>query len=287
MSEKNKHTDSNDPMMGDNFFVNGKFHWKKTEGEVWAEIEQKLNDSDTKPVRKLHFGPRLILVAASVTLLLGILSFLRFYSTSTYIPSGVHEVASLPDGSNVHLNAESTLKYYPLWWKVNRIISFEGEGFFEVQKGNKFIVKTQHGNIEVLGTSFNVFARDEVLKITCVTGSVKVTSTSRQQVILTPNSKAELYRNSDIKLSKDIDSDYERAWQNNNFRFESVSLEAVFQEIARQYGVKIEMRFSTSAVYSGNFYKNDNVEDVLIYVCTAMGLKYEKKSDTEYIVLQE
>jgi len=287
MSENNENKNFNNSLMEKRFFVNGKFHWKKSENEVWSEMAERLNNTDIKKVRKLHFSPAMISVAASVAIIVGIVSFMRFYSNTVYASSGMHNTAYLPDGSIVHLNAESEITYYPFWWKFKRIIKFEGEGFFEVQKGNEFIVHTQYGNVEVLGTSFNVFARQEATKISCVTGKVKVTSKKKEQVILTPNMKAEIFTDKEIKITENSNTDYDTAWRNNNFRFESVPLKNVFLEIERQYGINIELDFTASAIYSGNFYKEENVENILNYVCSAMGLTFKKKSDKEYIILQE
>ncbi len=287
MSENNENKNFNNSLMEKKFFVNGRFHWRKSENEVWSEMTEKLNNTDIKKVKKLHFSPTMISIAASVVVIVGVVSFLRFYSTAVYTSSGIHNTAYLPDGSLVHLNAESELTYYPFWWKFKRIIKFEGEGFFEVQKGNKFKVHTQYGDVEVLGTSFNVFARQEATKITCVTGKVKVTSKEKEHVILTPNMKAEIFTDKQIKITTNNISDYDIAWRNNNFRFESVPLKNVFLEIERQYGINIELDFSALAIYSGNFYKEDNVENILNYVCSAMGLTFKKKSDKEYIILQE
>ncbi len=286
MKKNNENTNPNSSTMGDDFFGNGIFHWKKTEEEVWGEIEEMLKSLPGKKVRKLHFGPKIISIAASVAIIVGIVSFLRFYSITTKTLAGIHKTAHLPDGSTVHMNAKSELTYYPYWWRFKRILKFEGEGFFEVQKGNKFVVHTHYVDVEVLGTSFNVFARPEASRVCCVTGRVRVTS-DKDEVILLPNSKAVLENNKDIKLTKNISLDYDLAWRNNYFRFESEPLKNVFLEIERQYGVKIEMKFHSLAIYSGNFHKKENVENILNYVCSAMGLTFRKQSDNEYIILQQ
>ncbi len=286
MKKNNENTNPDNPMMGNNFFGNGIFHWKKTEEEVWAEIEEKLKNFPEKKLRNFYFGPKIISIAASIAVIVGIVSFLRFYSTTTKTLSGVHQTAYLPDGSTVQMNAESELTYYPYWWKFERIMKFEGEGFFKVQKGNKFVVHAQLVDVEVLGTSFNVFARPEATRVCCATGRVRVTS-DKEQVVILPNSKVELQRNNELRVTNNISLDYDLAWRNNYFRFESEPLKNVFLEIERQYGVKIEMEFHSMAIYSGNFHKKENVENILNYVCSAMGLTFRKKSDNEYIILQK
>ncbi len=56
------------------------------------------------------------------------------------------------------------------------------EGFFKVQKGNKFIVHTPAGDVEVMGTSFNVFAREEASKVSCVTGKLSRIEKGRKEM---------------------------------------------------------------------------------------------------------
>jgi transmembrane sensor len=269
------------------FFSGGTFRWKKSEAEIWSILEGKI---DAQPKgRSLIFNVTLTkwAVAASILILFATGSFLRFYSVNIQTPEGQHLVAELPDQSKVDLNAQSTLTYYPFWWKITRIVKLEGEAFFEVQKGKKFTVISSKGSTQVVGTSFNILAREEIYKVTCVKGSVRVKSKTGFEAILKPNSKAELQPGGKINVSDNIETYPEISWKQNIFLFTASPVFKVFREIERQYGVHIEANVDDYSLYTGNFTKDQNVEEILEYVCPALGLKYIRKSAGEYLIIRK
>lgn len=269
------------------FFKGGKFHWKKSEAEVWAQLEARIDAQPKGRSLVIHFSLTKWAVAASILVIFALGSFFRFYSITIETPVGQHLTAELPDHSKVNLNAQSTLTYHPYWWKINRLVKLQGEGFFEVEKGRKFTVKSTKGITQVLGTSFNIFARDEVYKVTCITGSVKVKSRLGYETILKPGSKAEIQANGEIKVETNIETFPEISWKKNIFLFTATPVLQVFSEIERQYGVHIETNISDDSLYSGNFTKDQNVEEILEYVCPALGLKYNRMSAGKYLITKE
>lgn len=269
------------------FFSGGEFHWKKSEEELWAAIESKIEASTPGRVVSVNFAVVRWAVAAGFALLVALGSFLRFYTTSVETPAGQHLAVALPDGSSVKLNAESSLAYHPYWWRFERKLTFEGEGFFEVQKGKKFSVVSAKATTQVLGTSFNIFARDEAYTVTCITGSVKVKSNVGHETVLKPNSKAEVKPNGEINLLANIETLPDISWRNNLFLFTASPVKKVFAEIERQYGVKINIQINDQSLYTGNFSKDQGVEEVLQYICPALGYNYIRKSANEFSVYQE
>lgn len=268
------------------FFAGGVFHWKRSKAEVWATIESQMDARAKGRSLILNFTMAQWAVAAGIAILIATGSFLRFYSVDIQTTVGQHLVAELPDHSKVNLNAESTLIYYPYWWGITRIVHLEGEGFFEVQKGKKFTVKSSRGITQVLGTSFNVFSREEVYKVTCVTGCVKVKSRAGFVVILKPNSKAEIQSDGRINVLNNIETYPEISWKKNIFLFTASPVFQVFKEIERQYGVHIEAKVDDRSLYTGNFTRDQNIEEILEYVCPALGLKYIRKSAGEYLIIR-
>lgn len=269
------------------FFSGGTFRWKKHEDEIWSILEGKIDAQPRGRSSILNISLTQWAIAASILILFATGSFLRFYSVSIQTPDGQHLVAELPDQSKVDLNAESTLTYYPFWWKITRIIKLEGEGFFEVQKGRKFTVISSKGSTQVVGTSFNIFAREEIYKVTCVTGIVKVKSKAGFEAILRPNSKAEILPGGKINVLENIQTYPEISWKQNIFLFTASPVFQVFREIERQYGVHIESKVDDFSLYTGNFTKDQNVEEILEYVCPALGLKYIRKSVGEYLIISK
>ena len=77
------------------------------------------------------------------------------------------------------------------------------------------------------------------------------------------------------------------AVKKNIFLFTASPVFQVFSEIERQYGVKIETRISNNSFYTGNFTKDQNVEEILGYVCPALGLKYSRLSGGKYLITKQ
>jgi len=269
------------------FFSGGKFRWKKSEADVWASLEAQIKALPKGRSLILGFALSKWVAAASVVILFALGSFLRFYTVKIETIPGQHRLAELPDHSKINLNAESSLTYYPYWWKVKRLVKLEGEGFFEVEKGKKFTVFSARGITQVLGTSFNIFSRAEVYKVTCITGSVKVKSRSGNETILRPNSKAEIQPDGSINVTSNIGTFPEISWRRNIFLFTASPVLHVFNEIERQYGVKIDAKLDSFSLYTGNFTKDQKVEETLNYICPALGLKYIRKTTGEYLIIQD
>ncbi|MCL4482088.1 MAG: FecR family protein [Bacteroidetes bacterium] len=269
------------------FFKGGKFRWKKSEADIWANIEANLVDQPHGRSISLNFNLVRWIAAASIVILLSFGSFLRFDTLTIKTPAGQHLEAMLPDQSEVKLNAQSSISYHPYWWLISRKVNLEGEAFFKVQKGSKFTVESKIGITQVLGTSFNIFAREEIYKVTCITGTVKVRSRMGYEAIIKPNSKAEINKKGEINVSTQIETFPEISWEKNIFLFTATPVHAVFTEIERQYGVKIDTKINNGSLYTGNFSKDQNVEEILEYVCPALGLKYVRKSVDEYLIIQK
>jgi ferric-dicitrate binding protein FerR (iron transport regulator) len=267
------------------FLSGGRFVWKKSAENVWATIEGQLVETKSRKVLSHVFRPLMAAAAILMLLISGSLLFMRFYSTSISTPAGVHQMAKLPDGSTVHLNAASELHFHPYWWRFDRSIEFEGEALFEVEKGRKFTVRSTMGQTEVLGTSFNIFSRETSYRVVCLSGSVKVSSKSSHDAVLKPGSKAEIGPGGTINVQHQIDTYPEISWKQQIFLFNASPLNEVFRELERQYDVSIKTTVQHAARYTGNFNKEQNIEAVLAYICPAMGLKYEKQSANEYLIL--
>lgn len=269
------------------FFSAEKFNWSKSQADIWTNLVLQIDAQPKGRSLFLNFALSKWAVAASIVALISIGSLMRFYSVKIETTASQHTVAELPDQSKVNLNAQSSLTYYPMWWKINRLVKLEGEGFFEVEKGQKFIVSSPKGNTRVVGTSFNIFAREDVYKVTCITGSVKVKSRLGFEAILKPNSKAEIQPDGKIKVLIDIETYPEISWKKNIFLFTASPVLEVFKEIERQYGVNIETKIDDYSLYTGNFTKDQNVEEILEYVCPALGLKYIRKASGQYLIIRD
>lgn len=108
---------------------------------------------------------------------------------------GERASVTLPDGTAVSLNSESRLAYFPKPITKERKISFDGEGYFQIDKNKEvpFIIDAQGLQVKVLGTTFNLLVRKDhkTAELALEEGSVWLGATqSHKNVILHPKQKA-------------------------------------------------------------------------------------------------
>ncbi|MCY1719665.1 FecR family protein [Prolixibacteraceae bacterium Z1-6] len=155
-------------------------------------------------------------------------------------PYGAKTNITLPDGSLVWLNSGSTLTY-PTKFISNRIITLEGEAFFDVEKNNSpFIVSTNFGDVIVKGTSFNVktLASDNTFETTLEEGVVVFdVKNSQNEVVLKPGEQ--VVKTSKGFTIKNVDIKYFTSWKDGKLMFNKEPFPDFIKKLERWYNVKI------------------------------------------------
>jgi transmembrane sensor len=251
-----------------------KISGQSSKEEAWQKLELsiKLKKTTSPAIKSFSIG-NMMLAAASIAFILAAWVGFEHWNNKS-ISTGLRQMlaVNLPDGSQVTLNAASTLSWKSFGWKKVRTVHLEGEALFKVRKGNKFEVKNHNHCITVLGTEFNVYSRENYFEVKCFKGKVSVSVTGEKPIVIDrgnaikrePDSKhSELY-----KLTV-TDS---ASWINGEFYFNNTSLKYVFDEIQRQFNVQIQYT-DKDRRYSG-FFRNTSIDSALNNVCLPMGLKY-------------
>jgi len=198
------------------------------------------------------------------------------------LPSGQKTKIFLPDGSEVWLNAESSLSYPERFDDVSRVVSLKGEAFFNVTKNplKPFIVKTESMDITVLGTSFNVrcYNNEKITNVALEIGKVLVeTSDSKDnKYILFPGEGISV-NNKLGKVSRyEVDPKSAFQWKEGLLYFNKADFDEVINELSRWYGVEfiIENYNGEKWEYSAEF-KNEYLINVLQSMSFSKGFKYE------------
>ena len=155
------------------------------------------------------------------------------------IPRGMNQQLTLTDGTQVWLNAESTLEYPETFeGKPNREVYLKGEAYFEVTKNasQPFRVKTDALETLVLGTSFNVRAYSkEDTQVTLVEGSVKVSDKHQGELHLQPGE----HTNQKLNKTKVEKADDYHSWAEGMFYFDNTELVEIMRELGRWYNINI------------------------------------------------
>ena len=171
-------------------------------------------------------------------------------SLEVIAPVGSRTVVELSDGSVVHLNYGSRIKYPQNFWGENRGVILTGEGYFEVAHNpdKPFVVTTGRIDVKALGTVFNVNAYPENNDIftTLVKGKVLVeekkkngnTETIKE---LIPGQHI-IYKKStgDVKSSMEPVEKY-IAWKDGKLVFDNEPIEQIAQRLSRMFNVEVQV----------------------------------------------
>ena len=188
----------------------------------------------------------------------------------------------LPDGSTARLNAGSRLTFVP--WNWDRTVEMEGESFFSVKPGKRFVVKTTWGNVTVLGTSFNVLARPPAyFAVDCYSGRVRVAA-GDEELELTPGQRVRLDSVGQLRGEEFSLLDEQTApWTVGVASFKEQPLPRVFAEMERQFGRPIRHQGLENRIYTGVF-PHDDLNKALQLVCGPMGLQFSSNDRGEIVV---
>ena len=142
----------------------------------------------------------------------------------------------LPDSSRVILSGDSRLACDTNFNQSNRKLHLQGEAFFMVKQDTEkpFVVETSFIQVEALGTSFQVLARELQAEVFVENGRVKVTSLDNQQDEILKTGMSVKYEKVEDKIV--IQSRDTLMTQTNIFRFENVTLYEMFEKLNKHYG---------------------------------------------------
>ncbi|MBT8259525.1 MAG: FecR domain-containing protein [Bacteroidia bacterium] len=231
----------------------------------------------SKPSGRVINMPVWLRVAAVLVISLGL--YFTFFNSGDMTVStlaGEKTMVSLPDDSEVHVNALSQIIYNPKNWKNKRAVDLDGEAYFKVAKGQTFDVITDDGVVTVLGTQFNVKQRLDFFEVKCFEGLVRVSSDQFEEKL--PAGNVLRIINGELTLST-TDSQIP-TWIEGFSRFDEVPLMQVIDELKRQYGVEVSLNsVNTNRLFSGRFTHND-LEKALLEVTSPMDLTYELNGST-------
>lgn len=218
-------------------------------------LHNKRTLEDTKVVQLHPFKKFLGVAAAIAVLLTGTYFYVSSLDTKITTQYAENKEISLPDTSEVVLNADSKITYSEKKWDTNRNISLEGEAFFKVAKGKRFTVTTAAGTVAVLGTEFNVENRKNFFEVTCYEGLVNVTFNGKE--IKLPAGSSFMAINGQI-TSVETPNTNEPSWLNAESSFKSVPLKYVLDEFQRQHNIVVELKnIDTNQLYTGSFSNTD------------------------------
>ena len=238
------------------------------------QYEALLSKRDGSPSlsKKTNYITWLYSAAAIVIAIFGINYFLSAQSQIDVITEiAQNKEITLPDGSIVNLNSSSVLSFNEKEFLTKRELILDGEAYFEVKKGSSFIVHTSNGSISVLGTSFNVYSRDNDITVFCDEGRVQV-QRAANLIVLNPGEGA--FAKANTPLTSTPTSKQSPQWRSGTTYFQKEQLRDVFKELERQYPVTLNIEdVNLDRRYNG-YFSHSNLEDALKEISEIMQIKY-------------
>jgi len=226
-------------------------------------------------VRSINSLQRFMRIAALFAVVIATYVFVSNRDTKIVTQIAEHETFELPDHSEVTLNAMSKITFNKKDWKKERALTLEGEAFFKVEKGEKFQVNTPQGSVAVLGTQFNVYVRGHQFYVQCYEGLVSV-NFNGNDIKVPAGSYAQIENNQLLALTKAEGT--APSWVDFESSFSEASLEAVLNELERQYPITVKNKTIAENKFTGSF-THKNLEVALRSICEPLQLEFKIDDD--------
>lgn len=192
-------------------------------------------------------------IAASILAVASILVFNMSGSQSSqrvFIAStgnGEMKQIMLADSSIVILNANSSLHSNTGFSTADREVYLEGNGFFKVRKkasGQRFVVHADSVLVTVLGTEFNVNARESNIEVALTSGKVQVRNgqNDNHPQNIVPGERLRLDQAGRSFEKTSMDTALYSPWTKGEWNFKNTTLQEIALLLKEYYGVNVEFR---------------------------------------------
>ncbi len=235
-------------------------------------VNNKRTLQDSKVVQLHPFKKFLRVAAAVAVLMVGSYFYVNSLDENIATQYAESKQITLPDNSEVVLNADSKITYSERKWDANRNITLNGEAFFKVAKGKRFTVATEIGTVTVLGTQFNVENRKSFFEVTCFEGLVSVSFNGKETKLPAGNSFIAI--NGKIVTAKTVNMT-QPSWLSDESSFKSIPLKYVLDEFQRQHNILVETNnIDTDQLFTGTF-SNTNADLALKSISMPSQIKFK------------
>ncbi len=202
------------------------------------------------------------------------------------IPRGGEYTVTLSDGTVVHLNSGSELRYPVAFGAERREVFLSGEGYFEVVKDSvrPFFVNADKLKIRVYGTSFNVNTYDlENIQTVLVEGKIGIQTMNMNTEYMVKPGQLALYNQEKGTMEiLNVDVQLYVAWKDHEFMFDDESLEKIMNRLSLWYDV--DVFFQTASLkqlhFTGHLGRYDDISHILDAISGVTQVKFSVKGRT-------
>lgn len=206
------------------------------------------------------------------------------------VPLGQRVNLTLPDGTDVWLNAGTKMSYPLSFLTEKREVNLDGEAYFDVAHNEQcpFIVHTYAKEIEVLGTQFDVEAYKEknIFQTSLIQGKVKISSQEGDDsVILSPGHKASIEQG-ELKVEKIGSYDIYR-WREGLYTFRNKEFAEIVKDLEKYYDISFDIQNDKigSIILSGKFRISEGLDYLLRVLQSDVGFSYYRNLEENIIYI--
>ncbi|MGF7023555.1 FecR family protein [Sphingobacterium sp. HSC-15S19] len=202
-------------------------------------------------------------------------------------PKGGKFQINLEDGTKVWLNTESSIVFPEHFDRDRRLVSIQGEAYFEVaeSRSKPFIVQGDNFGVRVLGTKFNVSSRttNKFSKVALLQGSVQLTSKVGNK-ILKPGERATM--DASRVIYDKFDPETELAWKDNYFIFKDENIKSVMDELAQWYDAEIIFQGNewNDVNFNIRISRRENIEEILSIMEFTKSVQFKIEGRRIYVI---
>lgn len=252
--------------------------------QAFANVQQNIKNKHAAQKRQLWTSLSAIAAVVAITLLLW--SPYQRISNDNNLPL----LVQLPDGSEVSLNKGTSI-VFAKQMKTKRRLKLKGEAFFDIaaDANHPFVIKANHYQVKVIGTSFNVKCIDTEASVEVMvkTGTVEVSNREHQQVILTPGDFARGIETHEISTEKPIVDPNYLSWYQQKLVFNASPIDYVLEVIENTYHCKVSLDDAElSSLKISTTFDGLSIEEVLTSICLTLNLSLNEE-ENDYILYQK
>ncbi len=250
---------------------------------AWEKMEKQIHT----PTYKVLL-PYIVAIAAIL-----IIAFFIFvpekYNTTTFTAKSKSQKQILPDGTEVILANNSQLDYFFNTKTKTRTAKLKGKAFFHVKRDTtqKFIVETLYGNVEVLGTQFNVdVVKNDGVYVNVLSGVVELAKENVSSLVLRKGESGFIPA-SEKPISGITQKPAEFFNINQTLIFNNIPLKEVFLNLEHCYStqINIDKQVNANSLFTSQF-KNNSIDEILNVITQTYGLKFNELNNEYYITLE-
>lgn len=202
-------------------------------------------------------------------------------------PPGKIFRVQLPDGSNVWLNAASSLKYPTAFTADERVVTLEGEGYFEVAGNNHKpfrVIMTDSSFVKVTGTQFNIndYRNNSSKDVTLVEGKVTVAKANKM-VELSPGYQVSI-QGERLGKAKKADISEVLGWKNGLFVFKDAGIKEIMAQLEQWYGIQTIYKANINHAFNASFSRSDHLTKILKLLELNGHVHFKSENQTVYVL---